>query len=168
MAVSKFVIKYDLHTTSREKVMTSIDWLISFANKKPVLRLAVMEEDNTPHVTPLWFVFDGNAFYMATEQYRNGKVTKKVANIKKNNKVALVIDAYNPKNWDEVQGIMVQGTASLIQENSDEALYAIKLLKNKYPEYREKYSSWLDGKGPESKPIIIKVMPSKCIVWESP
>jgi nitroimidazol reductase NimA-like FMN-containing flavoprotein (pyridoxamine 5'-phosphate oxidase superfamily) len=159
------VRKYDLHTTAGEKVMINLDWLTSFTNQNPVLRLAVMEEDNTPHVTPLWFVFDGNAFYMATEQYRSGRVTKKVADIKKNNKVALVIDTYNPADWDEVRGVMVQGIASLIQENSGEALYAIKLLKNKYPEYRKKYSSWLDGQGPESKPIIIKVMPSKYVAW---
>jgi len=159
-----FLSKAGLHSEG-EKIIRSSDWLISFANQNPVLRFAVLGDDNTPHVTPLWFVFDGYAFYMATDQHRkSGKVTKKVEYIKKNNKVALVIDTYNPTNLDEVQGVMVQGTAHLVQEDS-ESRYAVKLLKIKYREYREKYSDWLEGKDPRLQPIIIKVIPSKYIGW---
>lgn len=142
------------------------DWLVSFTNHSPVLRLAVLQDDNTPHVTPVWFAFDGKAFYIATDLNRKtGRPTKKVEYIKKNKKVALVIDTYNPDKWDEVKGVMYQGTAEFVQENSDEYLYAVKLLKKKYPEYRDKYADWLEGKRPERKAIIIRVLPSKFTFW---
>ncbi|MEM2759940.1 MAG: pyridoxamine 5'-phosphate oxidase family protein [Nitrososphaerales archaeon] len=131
-----------------------------------MLRLAVIQDDNFPHVTPVWFVFDGNAFYIATDLYRKtGRTTKKVEYIKKNDKVALLIDSYNPVDWDQVQGVMIQGIAEFVQDNSDEYRYAINLLKKKYPDYRGKYSKWLEGKDPKRHPIVIKVAKFKYTYW---
>lgn len=142
------------------------NWLVSFVSQNPILRLAILQDDNTPHVTPVWFAFDGNAFYIATDlDKKTGRPTKKVDYIKKNKKVAVVIDSYNPDNWDEVRGVMFQGTAEFVQENSDEYLYAVKLLKMKYSEYRHKYSDWLEGKRAEKKAIMIKVVPFKFTFW---
>jgi nitroimidazol reductase NimA-like FMN-containing flavoprotein (pyridoxamine 5'-phosphate oxidase superfamily) len=142
------------------------DWLVSFVDHNPVLRLAVLQEDNTPHVTPVWFAFDGRVFYIATDfDRKSGRSTRKVDCIKKNNKVAVVIDTYNPEQWDEVRGAMFQGTAHFVQEDSGEYRHALELLKKKYPEYRGKYSDWLEGKGPERKAIVIRVVPFKFAFW---
>ena len=133
------------------------DWL-DYVKNQPVLRIATISEDRVPHITPVWFVFDDSIFYIATDQH-----TKKLKNIKKNKNVSLVIDSYDPNNWDIVKGIVFNGIAELL-ERPEETKKAKTLFRQKYTHYASKYADWLDGKGKKSA-IILKVIPSRSSFW---
>lgn len=131
---------------------------IEYVKNQPVLRIATVGDDQIPHITPVWFAFDGSAFYIATDHH-----TRKLRNIRKNKNVALVVDSYDPNNWDMVRGIIFKGTAELL-EIPEETKKAKTLLKEKYPHYASKYSDWLDGEE-RKRAVIIKVTPSRYSFW---
>lgn len=60
-----------------------------------VARLATLDADGYPHVTPLWFVWNGATFYFASDAGR-----PHLARIRSNPKVGLVIDVEAPERPD--------------------------------------------------------------------
>jgi nitroimidazol reductase NimA-like FMN-containing flavoprotein (pyridoxamine 5'-phosphate oxidase superfamily) len=120
----------------------------------PVGRLATSTEDCEPVVRPVWPVFDGIYFSIASEPD-----TPKLEHIETNPQVSLVIDEYDRENWSVTKGIRIQGEAELLW-NGEEYRYAHDLLKEKYPEYRTEEGGWKEGDLP-----IIKITPTSFYRW---
>ncbi|MEM1947004.1 MAG: pyridoxamine 5'-phosphate oxidase family protein [Thermoproteota archaeon] len=120
---------------------------LSFIQRNELCRLATCDESNQPHVVPVAYLFKDTKFYIATDYG-----TKKLANIQKNKRVALVIDLYKPN-----KAVMVLGEAFILEKG---------------PEYREVYqlfykkfawvmaSPWKEGEAP-----FIVVKPVKKVSW---
>jgi len=90
--------------------------------------LCTVKPDNTPHVVPVWFLWDGDSFYIYS------KPDQKIRNLKHNPAVMLALD--DTKGGDDC--IMVAGEATLLPR--DAAL-------NTQPAYVAKYQSLLDSFG---------------------
>ena len=127
---------------------------ITFIQQLPVGRLATATEDCEPIVRPVWPVFDGLYFYIASDPD-----TPKLEQIEGNPQVSLVIDDYDKSNWSVVRGIRVQGEAEILL-NGKEYVYAHSLLKEKYPEYQTEEGGWKEGEIP-----IIKITPISYNRW---
>lgn len=126
----------------------------TFIQKMPVSRLATATEDCEPVVRPVWPVFDGVYFYIASDPD-----TPKIEHIESNPQVSLVFDDYDRENWSNIKGIRIQGEAEILW-NGEEYRYAHDLLKEKYPEYRTEEGGWKEGDLP-----IIKITPVSCNRW---
>jgi nitroimidazol reductase NimA-like FMN-containing flavoprotein (pyridoxamine 5'-phosphate oxidase superfamily) len=127
----------------------------AFIAKLPVGRLATATEDCEPIVRPVWPVFDGVYFYIASDPD-----TPKLEQIEGNPQVSLVIDDYDKENWSNVKGIRVQGEAEILLSGK-EYIYAHSLLKEKYPEYQTEEGGWKEGEIP-----IIKITPTSFNRWQ--
>ena len=126
----------------------------AFIQKLPVGRLATATEDCEPVVRPVWPVFDGVCFYIASDPD-----TPKLEHIEANPQVSLVIDDYDGENWSNIKGIRIQGEAELLW-NGEEYRYAHDLLKEKFPEYQTEEGGWKEGDRP-----IIKITPTGFYRW---
>jgi len=126
----------------------------AFIADLPIGRLATATEDCEPVVRPVWPVFDGVYFYIATDPD-----TPKLEHIEANPQVSLVIDDYDHNNWSTYKGIRIQGEAEIMW-NGKEYQYAHELLKSKYPEYRTEEGGWKEGDLP-----IIKITPTTFYKW---
>jgi len=134
--------------------------------------LCTTDQDNQPHITPMFFVFDetNNNFYVMTSSD-----SKKMKNLQVNNKVSLAVDIRDATNPFNNRGIMVQGKATFdkciksISEVGDEELmttcedfqrkYLVLLREAKFPinaEY-EKFSETL-----------VRIIPDKMTYWKGP
>jgi len=88
----------------------------AFLSKHEVCRLATVHPDSRPHVVPVSYIFDEGFFYVATDYE-----TKKLENIRRNSKVALVVDEYRPN-----RAVMVEGVASIIERGPEfKRIYAM-------------------------------------------
>ena len=96
-----------------------------FITELPVGRLATATEDCEPVVRPVWPVFDGVYFYIASDPD-----TPKLEHIESNPQISLVLDDYDKNNWSNTKGIRIQGEAELLW-NGKEYQYAHELLKKK-------------------------------------
>lgn len=128
----------------------------AFIHDLPVGRLATATEDCEPVVRPVWPVFDGVYFYIASDPD-----TPKLEHIEANPQVSLVIDDYDKNNWSNIKGIRIQGEAELLWKG-EEYRYAHSLLKEKYPEYQTEDGGWKEGDRP-----IIKITPTDFNKWAS-
>ena len=100
------------------------NYVRSLVNGARVARLATIDfEEAKPHIVPVVFVFDGNAYYIPIDK-KPKRITdperlRRVRNIQQNPNVALLIDEYN-EDWSRLFFVLIQGKGSLIGEFTDE------------------------------------------------
>ena len=125
-----------------------------------VARLATVDETGYPHVVPVCYATDGQAYYSAID--RKPKRTpperlKRIRNIRANPRVALLIDHYE-EDWRRLRFVLVQGRAELLQDGPEWET-ACGLLETKYPQYR---AMPLAEAG-----LMIKITPERVVGWSA-
>lgn len=126
-----------------------------------VARLGTVDCHNQPHVIPVVFVFDGAYFFIPLDR-KTKTVTpgelRRVKNIEKNARVALIIDKYS-EAWEKLWFIMIMGRAGIIENKDQIALLKEihKMLITKYPQYKS------IGMGESC----IKIQPLKVTSWKN-
>ncbi|MDJ0270929.1 MAG: pyridoxamine 5'-phosphate oxidase family protein [Aigarchaeota archaeon] len=120
---------------------------LKFIQSLDLCRLATVYPDCRPHVVPVNYVFLEGKFYIGVDYE-----SRKVRNIQKNNKVALVIDVYKPN-----RGILIEGEAALIDRGPE--------FKRVYSIFYERFiwvtrDPWDEGEAP-----FIVVTPLKKVSW---
>ncbi len=122
-----------------------------------------------PHVTPLVYVFDGQKIFFNTS-----KEAKKLKTMRKNRKVAFLIDKRDMSSIYENKAVLFTGEVKIygvrdIPFRFIQMLAALHLFIKKYPEYTRKYSTSELPKAWQLTPIIarilVEVKPAKIIYW---
>jgi len=99
--------------------------------------LATADAEAAPHAIPLCFWFGDARFYFVIDQKpkrQTGLAIKRMRNIIANPHVALLIDHYED-DWNHLAYVLIHGAARVVDE-SDEYLFALRNLRDKYPQYR--------------------------------
>lgn len=122
---------------------------IKFLSSNEGCRIATVSYDNTPHITPVSYIFEEGYFFFATDYS-----TRKYKNLKENPNVALVVDVYSSVNN---KAVVVNGKVAIIEQGNDfQKLYNI--FKTKFEWVRT--DPWKEGQAP-----FIQVKPYKKISW---
>ena len=129
----------------KKAVANLIEW-------ERVCRVATADEAGMPHLVPVCHVVAGGKIYFAS-----GNDGRKVLNLKANARIALTVDLYS-EAWANLKGVMVQGTATLI-EKGPRFRKTRALLYRKYPQYPDEAA--LD----ESDSVIVEVTPTHVFSW---
>src|SRR5207244_3023421 len=96
-------------TNRRQQIQLSPDEQAAFFRERKKAALATIDKDGFPHVVAMnYFATDG-AFYMTSY----GKA-QKVVNIRRNPKVALMIEAGD--EYAELRGVMVRGRCEILED----------------------------------------------------
>jgi len=135
--------------------------------------LCTTDQDDQPHITPMFFVFDetNNNFYVMTSSD-----SKKMKNLKVNSKVSLSVDVRDAMNPFNNRGVMVQGKAtvekcikSIPAVGDDEELMAT------CEDFQRKYSALLrEAKFPinveyqKFSETLVRIIPDKMTYWKGP
>lgn len=122
---------------------------VKFIQSNEICKIATCD-NNVPHVTPVSYIFERGKFYFPTN-YK----TRKYANLKKNNKISLVVDT--TENNKE-RTVVILGTTTIIHDGKKfEKLY--KMFYNKF-DWARIDPWWKQRKGP-----IIEVIPKTMASW---
>ena len=124
---------------------------VDFIDNARIARFATCNT-GLPHVVPVSHVFDRktSSIYFVTDYG-----TKKLRNLKANNRVAMVFDEYMEKSM----GLMVEGEATYM-EKGPEYMRIRKLLYEKFPQYHRPELHFEEGEAP-----IVKITPTKTFSW---
>lgn len=122
-----------------------------------VARLATSDEDQ-PNLVPVVFVFDGRHIYIPIDEKKKKSNLpgdlKRVKNIKKNPRVAFLIDKYDD-DWTKLYFIMIIGKAFIVPIES--CRKAFEKLLVKYPQYQTiSYGS-----------MCIRIKPERITIWQN-
>ncbi|MBI3636283.1 MAG: pyridoxamine 5'-phosphate oxidase family protein [Candidatus Rokubacteria bacterium] len=121
-------------------------------DRERVCRVATCGVAGVPHLVPVCPVVAGGKIY-----FGSGDDGRKVKNLRENPHVTVTVDLYT-EEWDLLKGVMVQGTARLIERGPRfravrDRLYA------KYSQYRS------DAALSPSDSVIVEVVPGRVFTW---
>ncbi len=125
--------------------------------RSPVGRLATASASGAPHVIPVCFAFDGQVIYSVLDQKPKSAPLirlRRVRNIQANPQVSLVVDHYED-DWQRLGYLLITGRAEVLLDG-DERVEAVRLLREKYHQYRT-----MDV---DANPVI-KIVPDRIIGW---
>ena len=83
--------------------------LIEFLKKEKILHLATIDDQNFPHIVPVWYLYSTRKIYVGTNTR-----TQKARNIKIHKKVSFCVDV--GINAPNIFGVMGKGTAKLLKK----------------------------------------------------
>ena len=123
-----------------------------FVQWERVCRVATAAARGWPHSVPVCHVLWNGKVY-----FGSGRDAKKVLNLKANPRVTVTVDLYSDA-WENLKGVMVQGTARLIERGA--RFRRIRaLLYTKYPQYPREAA--LDPKDS----VIVEITPTRIFSW---
>ena len=123
-----------------------------FIRWERVCRVATVGKNGWPHNVPVCHVLEGGRLYFAS-----GNDATKALNLRANPRVAVTVDLYSDA-WENLKGVVVQGTARLI-EKGPRFRKVRALLYKKYPQYPTEAA--LD----EKDSVIVEVTPTHVFSW---
>lgn len=86
-----------------------------------VIWLSTVRPDGSPHLIPVWFLWDGATFMIFS------KPDRKIRNVQRNNRVMMALESID--QGDKI--VLIEGTTTLVAQDK---------IQEKIPAYREKYS----------------------------
>jgi len=122
-----------------------------FIEAMRVVRVATVDADGVAHNVPVCPVLHKERIYFGTE--RNAR---KVRNLKTNPGIAVVFDEYT-EAWAYLRGVMIQGTARIVDATAFRRLR--KLIYAKYPQYESQAALG------ERDSVIVEVTPDRKFTW---
>jgi len=117
-----------------------------------VCRVATVGRRGVPHLVPVCHVVEDGKVY-----FGSGHDGRKVLNLRENPHVTVSVDLYS-EDWSNLKGVMIQGTAQLI-ERGPRFRRIRRLLYDKYPQYPDEAA--ID----ESDSVIVEVNPEHVLTW---
>ena len=117
-----------------------------------VCRVATANADGQAHLVPVCHVLAGGKLY-----FGSGDDGPKVRNLRTNPRITVTVDIY-AEHWASLKGVMVQGTAKLI-ERGPAFQRARRALYEKYRQYAKEAAL------SPSDSVIVEVTPTHVFSW---
>ena len=145
----------------RDKIKMSEEELSSFLQKQISLQIGTINKDGSPHLTTMWYFYDGENFIFHT--YTK---SQKIINLKRDSRITLLTEAGN--QYSDLRGIIVYGNAEIIngKDSLEEVIRYMEMVGEKYIK-DEEGSQYIEGmKLQAPKRSVVVVKPSKFISWD--
>ena len=126
-----------------------------FLKKQKILHLATIDKSGTPHIVPVWYMYNSKNIYVGTNTN-----TEKAKNIKTHKKVSFCVDV--GVNSPSIFGVMGQGTAKLIKDTHTVSRLAKRILLRYFKNLNNKSAQEIL----DDTDCIIEIMPKKYAVWK--
>jgi len=125
----------------------------SFLSEKNLARVATVRPDNSPHVTPVWYLWENNELLIPIV-----KGSVKESNIRRNNKVAVAIDSDTSPH----RAVIIEGTATIEGElgREIERRFHQKYIK---PEDIERYTEYAHA---TYRTLLVRMRPQRITSWD--
>jgi uncharacterized protein len=119
-----------------------------FLKENEGCRIATCAKD-VPHIAPVTYYYEDGFFYFATDYD-----TKKYANLKNNDKIAISVDIYLPGKH---KAVVVQGSTTFIEKGPQ--------FKKLYEIFYKKFAWVRENPWKENEAPFVKITPKTKISW---
>ncbi len=101
-----------------------------------VARLATITPHDRPHIVPCCFAVAEQVIYSGIDgKPKSGRALQRIANLRSRSLFTLLVDHYD-EDWAELWWVRVDGRGRIVDQGQERDK-AVRLLKDKYPQYRE-------------------------------
>jgi PPOX class probable F420-dependent enzyme len=142
-------------TNRRQQIRLNPDEQAAFFRERKKAALATIDKEGFPHVVAMNYVAQGGAFYMTS--YAKAQ---KVVNIRRNPRVALMIEAGD--EYAELRGVMIRGRCEILE---DEA--TVRAAFEARADAQANASPVQPGAlASAPKRVVLKIVPEKIVSWD--
>lgn len=100
--------------------MSTQEWKSFLLHGTRTAKIATVRDDGRPHVTPVWFVFDGEKILFMTWHQ-----SVKAKNLRRDPRVTLCVDEETPL----YSFVMVEGKAHITEQDPDRGVWSRKIAR---------------------------------------
>jgi PPOX class probable F420-dependent enzyme len=108
-AASDLRHRYVVNMARKDITMTNTEITDFLSKGARVLQLATLGKDGSPHQAPMWFTLDDDKIV-----FRSFTKSQKIVNLMRDPRLSVLVEAGDA--YADLQGVMIQGTASLVTE----------------------------------------------------
>lgn len=123
-----------------------------FLGQKLLARVATVKPDGSPHVTPVWYYWDGEILMMNTSMTR-----RKAVHLQNDPRIAVTIDTTE----QPYRRVIMEGEAELSQEDGTETI--VELAGRYMGEQGRGYAKNVLAEQPR---VTVRLKPEKVITWD--
>ncbi len=116
-----------------------------------LMRLAVLDARGEPNVTPVWYLWENDKFYITSQTDK-----KKYSDVQRNQRVGFSIDIYEPENEHLAKGVHGKGNAYIVHDREEISSWDRKLIV--------RYTGNLEN--PKAKQLL--AIPNVCLIVIEP
>jgi Pyridoxamine 5'-phosphate oxidase len=127
-----------------------------FLDSERTCRVASLGSDGSPHVTPLWFVWDGACLWLTSVVH-----SQRWADLQRDGRVSVIVDAGH--DFMELRGVEIRGVAEVVGEvprtgepveelETPERLFGVKYADGRM--HHDGRHAWL------------RIIPQKIVSWD--
>lgn len=128
----------------------------AFLAAERTCRVATVRGDGAPHVTPLWFAWDGSALWL-TSIVRSQRWT----DLQRDPRISVVVDAGT--EYDELRGVEIQGRADVVGEvpRTGEPAPGLEVPEQLFADKYSGGTMFHDGRH-----AWLRIVPDKIVSWD--
>lgn len=139
------------------KIQMSDEERDTFLERQKTMRVATNSSDGFPHNVPVGYRwYDGRVFFPSDE------TSKKIANIRHDDKVCCIIDEGTAgEDYGQLRGVMIQGRATVYGEEEHETMAHDDILEHLFDgeiQDQERYER-VDR-------VVVEVEPENAVTWD--
>ncbi|MFF3849678.1 pyridoxamine 5'-phosphate oxidase family protein [Streptomyces sp. NPDC002328] len=139
------------------KIMMTPGELDAFLTFQRTCRVATVSTDGAPHVSALWFLWDGSALWLYSVVR-----SKRWADLSRDPRVAIVIDS--GEEYDSLRGVELSGTAEFVGEipRTGELCAELDAVETLFA--RKNFG--LDAMPHDGRHAWVRLRPEKIVSWD--
>ncbi|GGS21002.1 pyridoxamine 5'-phosphate oxidase [Streptomyces humidus] len=139
------------------KIMMTAGELDAFLTVQRTCRVATVSTDGAPHVSALWFLWDGNALWLYSVVR-----SKRWADLRRDPRVAIVIDT--GEEYDTLRGVELSGAVEFVGEipRTGELCAELDAVETLFA--RKNFG--LDAMPHDGRHAWVRLTPEKIVSWD--
>ena len=126
-----------------------------FLTKGRIVRVSSVGSDGTPHIAPIWYVYENGKLYLST-----GPRSRKVRNIRANSEIAFCVDV--GEAFYDLKAVVGKGTARILTEKKFNDEIGKKILMKYLGDMNNPAAKQLAS----LEHIVIEITPTTKISWD--
>jgi nitroimidazol reductase NimA-like FMN-containing flavoprotein (pyridoxamine 5'-phosphate oxidase superfamily) len=126
-----------------------------FLGEGRIVRVSSVGSDGTPHVAPIWYVYENGKLYVTT-----GPQSRKVRNIRANSKVAFCVDV--GVAFYDLKAVVGKGTARILTDKKFNDEIGKKILLKYVGDLNSPAAKQLAS----LEHVVIEITPTTKISWD--
>jgi PPOX class probable F420-dependent enzyme len=142
----------------RDAIRMTDEEMWAFVEERKSLQVATLNKDGSPQLTTLWFAIVDGAFVFETFTK-----SQKIRNLKRDPRIAIL--AEDGTEYENLRGVSINGTAELVEEESEVERYAFAVTKRNHPGLSDDDARQA-AKALSKKRTAVVIRPAKIASWD--
>jgi PPOX class probable F420-dependent enzyme len=145
-------------TNERSKITMTDEEIASFLDRSRTATMASNGPAGVPHLVAMWYgVIDGKIYFETKTK------SQKAQNLRRDSAIVCMVEAGD--SYDQLRGVSIEGTATIIEADDDEYWAAAVNVYERYNgPYTEEHRQLLDFM--MNKRIVIRIEPTRVRSWD--